>query len=92
MTFKKDAPDEEKMKWFRNIPAGAPFTPGDVSGDYSLQLMAGYANYRYWRLQNANWYGRIKMAIPYTKEYEEAAIMEAKRAPLRAGPSMDYSD
>jgi len=32
-----DATEEEKMKWFRNIPAGEPFTPGDISGDYSLQ-------------------------------------------------------
>jgi hypothetical protein len=43
----KDDSDEKTMRWFRNIPAGEPFTPGKVSGDYSLQLMIGYSNYEY---------------------------------------------
>lgn len=35
------ASESEKMKWFRNVKAGQPFTAGEVSLDYSLQLSAG---------------------------------------------------
>lgn len=35
------APEAEKMKWFRNVKAGQPFTAGETSLDYSLQLSAG---------------------------------------------------
>lgn len=42
-------PDSEDfMNWFRNFRAPTPFTPGAVSLDYSLQLMAGIANFREW--------------------------------------------
>ncbi|KUJ20860.1 uncharacterized protein LY89DRAFT_640748 [Mollisia scopiformis] len=79
------ANDKQKMKWFRNIPAGAPFTPGDVSGDYWLQLMMGYSNYAIWNnAQKGMWY-RTKLAIPFSKTRKEAGSLEAKRAPLRTG-------
>ena len=81
----KDASDEEKMKWFRNIPAGEPFTPGKVSGDYSLQLMIGYSNYEHWRnSQKGIWY-KTKLAVPFSQTRKEADAIESKRAPLRAG-------
>jgi hypothetical protein len=41
--------DKDKMQYFRNIKAGEPFTAGDTSGDYSLQLMIGFNNYRAWQ-------------------------------------------
>lgn len=56
MTFKPPPPkgslvppdDTKTMQWFRNIPAGKPFTEGAISGDYSLQLMIGWHNYQKW--------------------------------------------
>jgi hypothetical protein len=36
------------MQWFRNIPAGQPFSPGAASLDYSLQLAAGIQNLAAW--------------------------------------------
>lgn len=36
----------EWMKWFRNVPCGTPFDPGQaVSMDYSLQLVKSIQNY-----------------------------------------------
>jgi len=37
------------MKWFRNIPAGEPFTPGATSTDYNMQVRSGLKNYYDWR-------------------------------------------
>jgi hypothetical protein len=37
--------DAEKMRWFRNIRAGAPFDAGQESLDYSLQLAVGINNF-----------------------------------------------
>jgi hypothetical protein len=39
-------PDAQKMRWFRNIPAGTAFDAGQVSLDYSLQLSVGIENFR----------------------------------------------
>jgi hypothetical protein len=36
------------MQWFRNIPAGQPFSAGSTSLDYSLQLATGIQNLAYW--------------------------------------------
>ena len=36
------------MQWFRNIPAGQPFSPGASSLDYSLQLASGIQNLAGW--------------------------------------------
>jgi hypothetical protein len=80
---------DERMKWFRNIPAGQPFTVGDVSGDYSLQLQIGYNNYAKWRLPESSLWYRTKLAIPISQTRKEADTIEAKRAPLRTGPSLD---
>ncbi|KAF8425340.1 hypothetical protein EV426DRAFT_532203 [Tirmania nivea] len=44
--------DASTMQWFRNTPAGMPFTLGATSGDYSLQLMIGWHNYQDWRNSN----------------------------------------
>jgi hypothetical protein len=35
------ATPQERLPWFRNIPAGQPFTPGRQSLDYSLQMAVG---------------------------------------------------
>lgn len=40
----------EFMRWFRNIRSPTEtFSPGAISLDYSLQLMAGIANYNEWK-------------------------------------------
>ena len=39
------ATDAQKMRWFRNVPAGQPFDSGQVSLDYSLQLAVGLRNF-----------------------------------------------
>jgi hypothetical protein len=36
------------MQWFRNIPAGTPFTATSISLDYSLQLAGGVQNLAAW--------------------------------------------
>jgi hypothetical protein len=36
------------MQWFRNIPAGQPFSAGSASLDYSLQLATGFQNLAKW--------------------------------------------
>jgi hypothetical protein len=36
------------MQWFRNIPAGQPFSAGSASLDYSLQLATGLQNLAKW--------------------------------------------
>ncbi|KAF8465998.1 hypothetical protein BDZ91DRAFT_726124 [Kalaharituber pfeilii] len=41
--------DKKLMQWFRNIPAGEPFTKDATSGDYSLQLMIGYHRFHHWK-------------------------------------------
>jgi hypothetical protein len=38
-------PSGQKMRWFRNVPAGVPFDSGQVSLDYSLQLQTGIERY-----------------------------------------------
>ncbi|KAH8681759.1 hypothetical protein BX600DRAFT_544267 [Xylariales sp. PMI_506] len=91
MTFEQGDTDAQKMHWFRNVPAGEAFTPGDVSGDYSLQLMTGYSNYRAWRNSQQGLLYRAKLMVPFSKTRKEAAIIEAKRAPLRVGAKVDYS-
>ncbi|SEI17811.1 hypothetical protein [Pseudomonas asplenii] len=39
----------EWMKWFQNIQAGHPFTPGTQSTDFSLQMSNGLANFYEWK-------------------------------------------
>jgi len=38
--------DTQRLKWFRNIPAGQPFQAGQASHDYSLQLTFGIRQFR----------------------------------------------
>lgn len=51
-TFQANPPavgSPEWMRWFQNIPAGQPFSPGTKSTDYSLQLAGGLANFYDWK-------------------------------------------
>ena len=52
----------EWMKWFQNIPAGHPFTPGTKSTDYSLQLSGGLVNYFEWKCDMSGIYADGKNA------------------------------
>jgi hypothetical protein len=76
------------MDWFRNIKAGEPFTAGDISGDYSLQLMMGFANYQAWArnqpkpLLSSLWYS-AKYAVPISKTRKESEAIDEKRGNLR---------
>ncbi|EIN12200.1 hypothetical protein PUNSTDRAFT_124197 [Punctularia strigosozonata HHB-11173 SS5] len=48
----KNDPDAYTMKWFENVPAGSLPSLANrdaVSGDYSLQLAAGWQNYKDWQ-------------------------------------------
>lgn len=80
--------DDQKMNWFRNIKAGEPFTEGDVSADYSLQLMIGFSNYKAWArdqpkpLLSKLWYSS-KYAVPFSKTREESDAIDEKRENLR---------
>ncbi|NWA25985.1 hypothetical protein HX870_07835 [Pseudomonas gingeri] len=50
--FQKNPPpvgSPDWMKWFQNIPAGHPFTPGSKSTDYSLQMSGGLVNFYLWK-------------------------------------------
>ena len=88
MTFPKNAADNVKMQWFRNLKRGEPFRAGDESGDYSLQLMVGYSNYVAWKNSQSLWYKTKYVISPRVRR--EAASIEAKRDPLRAGPLQEY--
>ncbi|KAG9014731.1 hypothetical protein FRB94_010578 [Tulasnella sp. JGI-2019a] len=49
-------PENEKltMTWFENVKAGETFSVrGALSGDYSLQLMIGFDNYKLWLAKQA---------------------------------------
>lgn len=50
--FQKNPPpvgSPDWMKWFQNIPAGHPFTPGTKSTDFSLQMAGGLVNFYQWK-------------------------------------------
>ncbi|WP_146456251.1 hypothetical protein [Rubripirellula tenax] len=44
MTFPSSASETERLRWFRNVPAGEPFDTGAISTDYSLQIAFGILN------------------------------------------------
>lgn len=44
MTFSNSATEAERLRWFRNVPAGEPFNAGSISTDYSLQVAFGILN------------------------------------------------
>lgn len=100
MTFPTKQPldDSITMKWFRNIPAGQPWTPPSekkaYSADYSLQLMMGYKNFLLWKktqevaqkgLISRAWYG-VKVTVGTEPSVEE---LEEGSQPHRAGPVVD---
>ncbi|WP_053144342.1 hypothetical protein [Pseudomonas sp. P97.38] len=58
-TFQANPPPvggDEWMKWFQNIPAGQPFSPGTQSTDYSLQLSGALANFYDWKCNHSGVY------------------------------------
>ncbi|KAF0328732.1 hypothetical protein GQ607_004144 [Colletotrichum asianum] len=78
--------DAEKMKYFRNIWAGQPFTDGAISGDYSLQLMIGYSNFLAWtgeQKAKTNMVYSAMLRLP-TKAARDREIIDSIRQPLRA--------
>ncbi|GFG19192.1 hypothetical protein IFM5058_09806 [Aspergillus udagawae] len=82
--------DRETMNWFRNIPAGQPFSDNTPSGDYSLQLMIGFHNYHHWiRSQKKSILG-LKDQREYILREEELLGAVEKREGLRNGPDMHY--
>ena len=81
----KNIPYQHKMHWFRNLKSREPFQPGDVSGDYSLQLQTGYHNFQAWNNPKKGFWYRTKLKVPLLfDEAEKARVTEAKREPLRA--------
>jgi hypothetical protein len=46
LTPPKDANDDERLFWFRNLAPGAPFKTGQKSMDFSLQMASGIQNYK----------------------------------------------
>ncbi|KAI8301874.1 hypothetical protein K4K61_008424 [Colletotrichum sp. SAR11_59] len=78
--------DAEKMKYFRNIWAGQPFTDGAISGDYSLQLMIGYNNFLAWtgeQKAKTNMVYSAMLRLP-TQAARDREIIDSIRQPLRA--------
>ncbi|KAL3451160.1 hypothetical protein BJX65DRAFT_304562 [Aspergillus insuetus] len=82
--------DLRTMNWFRNIPAGQPFTPGSTSGDYSLQLMIGFHNYQSWVASQRGPVARLMARSKYIFRGEEPLGGIEKREGLRNGPDMSY--
>jgi hypothetical protein len=83
MTFSSTDSDAQKMHYFRNIKSGEPFEPGQISADYSIQLMMGYANYQAWARPQSTLFQRTMMKIPLTPQRKEMQDNEYKRQPLR---------
>ncbi|KAJ9131775.1 hypothetical protein NKR23_g11539 [Pleurostoma richardsiae] len=79
-------PVAEKMRFFRNIPAGQSFDKDNVSGDYSLQLMMGYNNFLAWRNAQKGILHKTMLVVPFSKARKEAEIIESIRQPLRSTP------
>jgi hypothetical protein len=79
-----------RMYWFRNIKSPDVFlgpNSNEKSGDYSLQLQMGFANYKAWEIEQKGKASPLylkKVKTPGTDEYKEAAYVEAKRQPHRA--------
>lgn len=42
----REATEEQRLRWFRNIKAHEPFDEGGIPLDYSLQLLFGIRNFR----------------------------------------------
>lgn len=85
---------DTKMRWFRNLKGEEPFQGGDVSGDYSLQLMMGYHNWKAWKNPPKGLVFQAKLVFPgIFKEVEEAKITAAKRGSLRGvGSAADLEE
>jgi hypothetical protein len=83
MTQPKNAPDSVVTRWFRNVQPGEPFDKGNVSGDYSLQLQIGMANYQSWSNSNAGLFRRLQVKVPATSARNHLAMVEEKRKALR---------
>jgi hypothetical protein len=75
---------------FRNVPAGQPFTPDSISGDYSLQLMIGFHNYQSWATSQRGSLGRFMAKTKYIISGKEPLGGTEKREGLRNGPDMRY--
>lgn len=70
----------EWMRWFQNIPAGQPFTPGTQSTDYSLQLAGGLANFYDWKCNQG---GVFVDGVNACAKIEPLKLM--LKAPMKAG-------
>ncbi|MCP2072633.1 UNVERIFIED_ORG: hypothetical protein J2Y77_002069 [Pseudomonas lini] len=66
------------MKWFQNIPAGQPFTPGTQSTDYSLQLSGALANFYDWKCNHSGIYAD---GINACAKIQTLKLMKASNAP-----------
>ncbi|MCP1456213.1 MULTISPECIES: hypothetical protein [Pseudomonas] len=80
-TFQANPPPvggEEWMKWFQNIPAGQPFSPGTRSTDYSLQLSGALANFYEWKCNLSGIYADGKNACV---KVQPLNLMKASNAP-----------
>lgn len=80
-TFQANPPkvgSVEWMKWFQNIPAGQPFTPGTRSTDYSLQLSGALANFYDWKCNHSGVYADGKNACD---KIQPLKLMKASDVP-----------
>jgi len=78
-------PEDDKvtMKWFRNIPAGEPFTPGATSTDYNMQVRSGLKNYYDWRRKNPG------LLSPLSQQEEQIGGEPITGFP-RSGPAITF--
>jgi hypothetical protein len=78
--------DPERMEYFRNIPGGEPFTEGDISADYSLQLMIGYNNFKVWEQTQKKLIPWLASGVKYvvsSEAREEAKAIKENRGQMR---------
>ena len=61
MTPPAGATDAQAANWFRNIPAGQPFSSGATPLDYSLQLGVGFINASAWAKAHPSGVPMMKM-------------------------------
>lgn len=71
----------EWMKWFQNIPAGQPFTPGAQSTDYSLQLSSGLANFESWKCNQGGVFVDEENACAPKEKEQPKTLLKAAPAP-----------
>ncbi|RDS81680.1 hypothetical protein DWU98_10685 [Dyella monticola] len=84
---------KEWMRWFQNIDAGVPFSPGALSTDFSLQLAGGIANFYDWKCNQggvfADGHNACEQARNFRLKLMKSATPPAKVYKVERDPALN---